>query len=179
MPKIIVKIPNIKAKSSAVNMVEYIAKREGVDTSVNNQVIIKAPTIKQMEYINELLKLCPDAKESYEYEDNIENQTRQNASAFINIFAGEVIGTYTTNTKYRIEYTVDTISQTPKHRIRVLNGNTVVASTEKQDMQNLPEEFFDNVVNGFRFVNTVSPDVADGKSKKFEIDNITVERFLN
>lgn len=87
MPKIIVKIPNIKAKSSAVNMVEYIAKREGVDTSVNNQVIIKAPTKKQMEYINELLKLCPDAKESYEYEDYIENPTRQNASAFISVIA--------------------------------------------------------------------------------------------
>jgi len=87
MPKIIVKIPNIKAKGSAVNMVEYIAKREGVDTSVNNQIVIKAPTKKQMEYIDELLKICPDAKESYEYEDYIENPTRQNASAFISIIA--------------------------------------------------------------------------------------------
>ena len=43
MPKIIVKIPNIKAKSSVVNMVEYIARRKGVDVSVNNQVVIKAP----------------------------------------------------------------------------------------------------------------------------------------
>jgi len=87
MPKIIVKIPNIKAKGSAVNMVEYIAKREGVDTSVNNQIVIKAPTKKQMEYIDELLKICPDAKESYEYEDYIENPTRRNASAFISIIA--------------------------------------------------------------------------------------------
>ena len=95
------------------------------------------------------------------------------------IFAGEVIGTYTTNTKYRIEYTVDTISQTPKHRIRVLNGNTVVAASEKQDMQNLPEGFFGNGVNGFRFVNQVSTDAVKTKSKRFDIDNITVEKFLN
>lgn len=93
------------------------------------------------------------------------------------LFGGKVIGTYSTNTKYRVEYTVDTTSTTPKHSIRVLNGNTVVASSKKQDMENLSEGFFENGVNGFRFVNTVNGD--NDKSKRFEIDNIAVEKFLN
>lgn len=85
--KIIVKIPHLKAKKSAGGLVEYIAKREGVDKSVNGQVVIAKPTEKQMKYINELLKLCPGAKESYEYEDYMENPTKQNASALISVIA--------------------------------------------------------------------------------------------
>lgn len=87
MPKIIVKIPHLKANKTTSGLVEYIANREGVDKSVNGQVVIAKPTEKQINYINELLKLCPGAKESYEYEDYIENPTRQNASAFISIVA--------------------------------------------------------------------------------------------
>ena len=87
MPKIIVKIPHLKAIKSAGGLVEYIANREGVDKSVNGQVVIAKPTEKQMKYIDELLKLCPGAKESYEYEDYIENPTKQNASALISVIA--------------------------------------------------------------------------------------------
>lgn len=87
MPKIIVKIHHMKDKSSAGGFVNYIAKREGVDKSVNQEIVISKPTKKQTEYINELLKLCPDAKDSFEYEDYIENPTMQNASAFISIIA--------------------------------------------------------------------------------------------
>lgn len=87
MPLIIVKIHHIKAKKSAGGFVNYIAKREGVDKSVNQKIGISKPTKKQMEYIDELLKLCPDAKESFEYEDYLENPTKQNASAFIGIAA--------------------------------------------------------------------------------------------
>lgn len=95
------------------------------------------------------------------------------------IFGGEVIGTYNTNTKYRIEYTVDRTSQTPKHSVRVLDGDTVAAYSKMQDMKNLPEGFFVNGVTGFRFINAVSSEDADGKSKRFELDNITVDKFLN
>ena len=87
MPRIIVKIHHMKAKKSAGGYVDYIANREGVDKSVNQRIVIGKPTKRQMEYIDKLLKLCPDAKESYEYEDYIENPTKQNASAFISIAA--------------------------------------------------------------------------------------------
>lgn len=87
MPKIIVKIPHLKAQKSVLKLVGYIANREGVDKSVNKQVVIAKPTEKQIKYIDELLKLCPEAKESYEYEDYMANPTKQNASAFIGVIA--------------------------------------------------------------------------------------------
>lgn len=87
MPKIMVKILHIKAAKSAERFVEYITNRSGVDKSLSSQVVVLKATERQKEYINELLKLCPDAKDSYEYEDYIENPTRQNASAFISIVA--------------------------------------------------------------------------------------------
>lgn len=87
MAKIIVKVPSVSSGRGAGGMVDYVAKREGVDKSVNRGVTIKPPTQKQMDYINELVKMCPDAKESFEYEDYIENPTRQNASAFISVVA--------------------------------------------------------------------------------------------
>lgn len=87
MAKIIVKVPSVSSGKGAGGMVDYVAKREGVDKSVNRGVTIKPPTQKQMDYINELVKMCPDAKESFEYEDYIENPTRQNASAFISVVA--------------------------------------------------------------------------------------------
>lgn len=87
MAQIIVKIPHTKGGSSSGGFVNYIAKREGVDRSVNEHVTIQPPTKKQMDYIGELIKMCPDAKESFEYEDYIENPTRQNASAFISVVA--------------------------------------------------------------------------------------------
>ena len=87
MAKIIVKVPSVSSGRGAGGMVDYVAKREGVDKSVNRSVSISPPTKNQMDYINELVKMCPDAKESFEYEDYIENPTRQNASAFISVVA--------------------------------------------------------------------------------------------
>lgn len=87
MPSIIIKVPNIKSGSGAKGMAEYIAKREGVDKSVNEVVTVAKPTKKQMKYIDELLKMCPNAKDSYEYTDYVLNPTRQNASALISVVA--------------------------------------------------------------------------------------------
>ena len=62
MPKIIVKIPHLKAQKSVGGLVVYIATREGVDTSVNQKVLVGKPTKKQMAYISEMLKRCPEAR---------------------------------------------------------------------------------------------------------------------
>lgn len=87
MPSIILKIPHMKSSSKLGGFVRYIATREGVDKSINQDIILRKPTQKQIAYINEMLKLCPDAKDSFEYQDYIENPTIQNASAFISIAA--------------------------------------------------------------------------------------------
>ncbi|MDO4563344.1 MAG: MobP3 family relaxase [Clostridia bacterium] len=89
MAKIIVKIHHTKSSKSKGRFAEYIANREGVDKSINSKILIGKPTKRQIEYINELLKICPEAKESFEYEDYIENPTRQNASAFISVIEEE------------------------------------------------------------------------------------------
>lgn len=83
MPSIIVKIKHIKASKKASGFVNYVAKRAGVDKSVNQRVVVRKPTQKQMEYIDEMMRLNPDIKNSFEYEDYMENPTIQNASALI------------------------------------------------------------------------------------------------
>lgn len=88
MAKIIVKIHHTKSKSKG-KFAEYIAKRDGVDKSVNDKILSENPTKKQAEYIEELLKNCPDAKDSFEYEDYINNPTRKTASAFISVIEEE------------------------------------------------------------------------------------------
>ncbi len=87
MPKFILKIPYMKATPKSGRWVRYIATREGVDKNINQQVVIKKPTKRQMEYIDEMLKVCPDSKDTYEYQDYIDNPTRQNASALISVIA--------------------------------------------------------------------------------------------
>lgn len=87
MAKLIVKIHHLKSKKSVGGFVNYIANREGVDKTVNQKVLIGKPTKKQIEYIDEMLKYCPDSKNSFEYEDYISNPTKQNASALISVMA--------------------------------------------------------------------------------------------
>ncbi len=87
MPKIIVKIPYMKASSKAEGWVRYIATRDGVDKEINQHVLVRKPTKKQKQYIDEMLKHCPDVKNTFEYEDYMENPTIQNASALISVAA--------------------------------------------------------------------------------------------
>ena len=87
MPKIIVKIKHIKASKKVGGLIDYVAKREGVDKTVNEQISVVKPTEKQLEFIDKMLSECPDVKKSFEYEDYIENPTKQNASALITTIA--------------------------------------------------------------------------------------------
>lgn len=87
MPKIIVKIKHLKASKKVGGLIDYVAKREGVDKTVNEQISVVKPTEKQLEFIDKMLSECPDVKKSFEYEDYIENPTKQNASALITTIA--------------------------------------------------------------------------------------------
>lgn len=77
----------MKSSGKAGGWVRYIATREGVDKTINQSILMSKPTEKQKEYIDEMLKLCPDAKDTFEYQDYMENPTIQNASAFISVAA--------------------------------------------------------------------------------------------
>ncbi|MBQ2921867.1 MAG: sel1 repeat family protein, partial [Tyzzerella sp.] len=87
MPRLIVKIKHVKASKSVRGYVNYVATREGVDKTVNLNVLIGKPTKKQMEFIDKMLEESPDVMDSFEYEDYILNPTKQNASALITVIA--------------------------------------------------------------------------------------------
>ena len=100
MAKVIVKIHHTKSEKGKGKFADYIANRDGVDKSVNQKMLLGKPTQKQMEYIKELLEICPGAKDSFEYEDYIENPTRQNASAFISVIEEEIPNTFEGKEQY-------------------------------------------------------------------------------
>lgn len=83
MPKIIVKIKHLKTSKSVGNFVNYIAKRDSVDMSLNQKVLVGKPTKKQVDFIEKMLEEYPDGVESFEYEDYIKNPTKQTASNLI------------------------------------------------------------------------------------------------
>ena len=68
MPKIIVKIKHLKTSKSVGNFVNYIAKRDSVDMSLNQKVLVGKPTKKQVDFIDKMLGEYPDGEESFEYE---------------------------------------------------------------------------------------------------------------
>lgn len=83
MPKIIVKIKHLKTSKSVGNFVNYIAKRNSVDMSLNQKALVGKPTKKQIGFIEKMLEEYPDGAESFEYEDYIKNPTKQTASNLI------------------------------------------------------------------------------------------------
>lgn len=87
MPKIIVKIKHLKTSKKAGGFINYISKREGVDKSVNEKVLVGKPTKKQLEFIDKMIENSPEIKKSFEYEDYIENPIKQNVSALITTIA--------------------------------------------------------------------------------------------
>ena len=83
MPKIIVKIKHLKTSKSVGNFVNYIAKRDSVDMSLNQKILVGKPTKKQVDFIDKMLEEYPDGAESFEYEEYKNNPTKQTASNLI------------------------------------------------------------------------------------------------
>ncbi len=77
----------MKSSGKAGGWVRYIATREGVDKTINQEILIKKPTKKQIKYIDEMLKHSPEVRDTFEYQDYMENPTIQNASALISVAA--------------------------------------------------------------------------------------------
>lgn len=89
MARIILKCPYLKSgtkKTSAhlSNLVTYMATRNGVEKlTVENKNL--PFTQKQDNLINQIIKVFPNTKSLFEYEDYIKNRTIENASDFISI----------------------------------------------------------------------------------------------
>ena len=86
MPKIIFKCRYLKStpKAHLVNLVEYVATREGVEKVSDSSHLLPA-TKNQQQLISEILKTLPETSDLFEYEDYLNNPTRENASEFISI----------------------------------------------------------------------------------------------
>lgn len=86
MPRIIFKCRYLKnaPKAHLVNLVEYVATREGVEKVSDSSCLLPA-TKNQQQLISEILKMLPETSDLFEYEDYLNNPTRENASEFISI----------------------------------------------------------------------------------------------
>lgn len=96
MARIILKSPYLKpnAKAHIKNYVRYIATRENSEPTKNGTNVMPAFE-KQRGLIEKLVKEYPDSKDLFEYEDYINNPTRENADELIMRIAetnGELLG---------------------------------------------------------------------------------------
>lgn len=84
MAKIILKSPYLKpnAKVHIENYIRYIATRDGAEPAKNSSNTI--PAFKtQKKLVDKLVKIYPDSKELFEYEDYLSHPTRENADELI------------------------------------------------------------------------------------------------
>ena len=84
MAKIILKSPYIKpnAKVHIENYIRYIATREGAEPA-KNSTNTNPPFETQKKLVDKLVKIYPDSKELFEYEDYLSHPTRENADELI------------------------------------------------------------------------------------------------
>lgn len=84
MAKIIFKSPYLKpnARVHIENYIRYIATREGAEPA-KNSTNTKPPFETQKKLIDKLVKIYPDSKELFEYEDYLSHPTRENADELI------------------------------------------------------------------------------------------------
>ncbi|NLI13788.1 MobP3 family relaxase [Pelotomaculum propionicicum] len=85
MQRIIFKCRYLKNASAHLsNFVGYVATREGVEKMPDSTRLLPA-TRKQQRLIAEILNKFPDTADLFEYEDYLQEQTRENASEFISM----------------------------------------------------------------------------------------------
>lgn len=84
MARLILKSPYLKPghDKSPGGYLQYIATREGVEMTEDTSRHLPA-TAEQQKEVSRLIKHHPDNKVSHEYEDYLDNPTRENADAFI------------------------------------------------------------------------------------------------
>lgn len=84
MARIILKSPYLKPNANVhiENYIRYIATREGAE-SAKNSTNTMPPFETQKKLVDKLVKIYPDSKELFEYEDYLSHPTRENANELI------------------------------------------------------------------------------------------------
>ena len=167
MPKIIVKIKHLKASKKVGGLIDYVAKREGVDKTVNEQISVGKPTEKQLEFIDKMLSECPDVKKSFEYEDYIENPTKQNASALITTIAENNSDAFVSKETY-----INYIATRP--HVEKLSSHGLFGSEENVNLSEVKKEIEN--INGVVWTPIISLKRED--AERFGYDNADIWRSL-
>ena len=149
MPRIIFKCRYLKnaPKAHLVNLVEYVATREGVEKNDDSSRTLPA-TKKQQQLISEILKMLPDTADLFEYEDYLNNPTRENASEFISIALENNLDLIGKKRKF-----VDYIANRPRvekigsHGLFTDEGVPVVLSRVAEEVSNHTGNVWTNIVS--------------------------------
>lgn len=107
MPKIIVKCGYLKRATHRSFYTKYMATREGAEKISHSYGKAEA-TAKQKGMIQLIMNDFPDARELFEYEDYLENSTRENASELISAVMEHHLSQMSTRENY-----VDYIAKRP------------------------------------------------------------------
>ena len=122
MPKIIVKCGYLKGRTHREYYTKYMATREGVEKLTTSYGQAES-TAKQKEMIKAMLQDFPDAKKLFEYDDYIQNPTRENASELITAIIEYNMNEIATKENY-----VDYIANRP--RVEKLGSHGLFSDTD-------------------------------------------------
>lgn len=146
MAKIILKSPYLKPTSAShiKTYVNYIATRDGVVSSEDTSKYLES-TVKQKELIKSLLKDFPDIKDSYEYQDYIDNPNRENANQLINYGIENTLVDRSIYLKYISERPgVEKISS---HGLFTDEGIPIVISKVQEEIANLNSNVWTHIIS--------------------------------
>ncbi|MFI3250008.1 MAG: MobP3 family relaxase [Eubacteriales bacterium] len=142
MARLVIKNSYIKSGKStthATNLVKYIATRDGVEKIRNGN---QPKTSNQKSFIQKLLRDFPDSKHSHEYQDYLDNPTRENASEFIETTLEQQAHTLLDSEKY-----LDYIANRP--RVEIVDGHGLFSSygSGKLELAKISRELADHKGN--------------------------------
>lgn len=139
--------PNAKGRKHAARYARYIATREGVVLAEDTQKHLPA-TVKQNDFIRQLLKDFPDGKDLHEYGDYLQNSTRENASEFIS----QVLELHAGDVENREKY-ASYIAQRPgveklgKHGLFTDEGVPIVLEQVVRDMAESQSNIWTHIIS--------------------------------
>ena len=149
MPKIIVTSRIIKnsPKGNAGNLVKYMARREGVEKLPMNETDQPA-TVRQQRLIRQILKADPSAKNYPEYQSFLPQQTKANATEFLDAYI-ERNADRVNDLQKLVEYMAERpgVEKLGKHGLFSMTDDPIDLDQVAEDVANHPGYIWTHVVS--------------------------------
>lgn len=149
MPKIIVtsRVIRNSPKGNAGNLVKYMAKREGVEKLPMNETDQPA-TVRQQRLIRQILKADPDAKNYPEYQSFLPQQTKANATEFLDAYV-ERNADWVNDLQKLVEYMAERpgVEKLGKHGLFSMMDEPIDLDQVAEDVANHPGYIWTHVVS--------------------------------